>query len=911
MTTLEADTHSSLNPTAAFTALTGREPYRWQLRLLREWLAKGDTPEAVDVPTGLGKTMTMALWLVARAMGAALPRRLVYVVDRRAVVDQATEEAEKLAGALARRDDPAIVALRAALGLDVDQELPVSTLRGQHADNRAWLKAPHLPAIIVGTIDMIGSRLLFEGYGVSRRMRPMHAGLIGADAWVVLDEAHLVPPFEALLRAIVRQGSVAPVPSFRTTSLSATGRSTTERLFALSADDISGDERASARLSASKRLRLRKTPKGDLAEAMAECAIELANEGGRRVVVFANSRKTAQKVATLIEKDAPSAPKPELLVGARRVRERERLKDSDVFRRYSSTGCANPGATFLVATSAGEVGVDLDADALVCDFAPWERMVQRLGRVNRRAAPGVAPVVAFDAVDVDDEDAPQDSAESRKLHGAVADATALALRELLESVDWRAEEDGAREASPLALRRLKEAAATNPALRERLAQATTPEPLRPALTPALLDAWSMTSLEVHTGRPIVEPWLRGWVDKQPQTRVVWRKVLPPIAPDDPRATTARLNAFFEAAPPHLTETLETYSREVADLIAKRVAAVCGRGAAESELAASALPEMRGDDLAAIVLGPAGDVERHMTVDFLVRHPLDPRDVREIAGRTIVLDARLGGLDDAGLLDASAKSAPPVLDGEASDWRPNAATIGFHVRIVARDEERDSGWRVAFRCAAAGDDQDDEIRVEVHRDRSDAAGDLAIARRAQTLAEHSATIAAQARKIAAKLELPRDLAETLATAARLHDLGKKRTTWQRAMNAPTNGAVYAKTEGGGNPQLLRIGEETYRHEFGSLREAEADGALDALTPEARDLALHLIAAHHGFGRPVIAAVDPDEPPTRSVARAPEIALRYARLQKRWGWWGLAWWESLLRAADWAASAQNDAAEGDHG
>jgi len=39
---------------------------------------------------------------------------------------------------------------------------------------------------------------------------------------------------------------------------------------------------------------------------------------------------------------------------------------------------------FLFATSAGEVGVDLDADHMVCDLVAWERMVQRLGRVNRR-----------------------------------------------------------------------------------------------------------------------------------------------------------------------------------------------------------------------------------------------------------------------------------------------------------------------------------------------------------------------------------------------------------------------------------------------------------------------------------------------------------------------------------------------
>jgi CRISPR-associated endonuclease/helicase Cas3 len=96
----QAEAESSFDPIAGFVALTGREPFRWQRRLLEEYLAKGHTPDAVDVPTGLGKTMVMALWLIARAQGSPLPRRLVYVVDRRAVVDQATEEAEKLRAAL-------------------------------------------------------------------------------------------------------------------------------------------------------------------------------------------------------------------------------------------------------------------------------------------------------------------------------------------------------------------------------------------------------------------------------------------------------------------------------------------------------------------------------------------------------------------------------------------------------------------------------------------------------------------------------------------------------------------------------------------------------------------------------------------------------------------------------------------
>ena len=183
-------------------------------------------------------------------------------------------------------------------------------------------------------------------------------------------------------------------------------------------------------------------------------------------------------------------------------------------------------------------------------------MVQRLGRVNRRAEPGEAPVVVFDAIEDDAEDAVENSAEARKAAKTAADTITAAMRELLASESWPASDDGAREASPLALRRLKEAATGDPALQAVLDRATTPEPLRPALAPALLDAWAMTSLEMHTGRPIVEPWLRGWVDKEPQTRVLWRNVLPPTIPGDRAASEARLNDFFDAAPPHRPKSLK-------------------------------------------------------------------------------------------------------------------------------------------------------------------------------------------------------------------------------------------------------------------------------------------------------------------------------------------------------------------
>lgn len=145
------------------------------------------------------------------------------------MVDQSTTEALNIRALADKNAD-----LRSALGLDANDQLPISTLRGAFIDNREWLANPATPAIVVGTVDMVGSRLLFSGYGVSTKMRPYQAGLLGADALVMLDEAHLVPPFEKSLACIAdgstfygpsEAGGRALVPPFRLLALSATGRS--------------------------------------------------------------------------------------------------------------------------------------------------------------------------------------------------------------------------------------------------------------------------------------------------------------------------------------------------------------------------------------------------------------------------------------------------------------------------------------------------------------------------------------------------------------------------------------------------------------------------------------------------------------------------------------------------------------
>jgi CRISPR-associated endonuclease/helicase Cas3 len=921
---------------AAFAALTGHSPLGWQRRLYEEHFVPARLPGALDIPTGLGKTSVIVIWLLALAHQAQagavhLPRRLVYVVNRRTVVDQATDIAERLRETLrATAEDGQLSGVRRALSdlcfdpADDASPLAISTLRGEFADNREWQADPARAAIIVGTVDMIGSRLLLSGYGASRRMRPFHAGLLGHDALLVHDEAHLTPAFGTLVRDIARRQRERSEPRpLQVFELSATQRTRADDdTFRLDERDRS-EEVVGRRLSAAKTLVFVESV-GDAAaalEAMVTCAMAYA-EAKRRILIYVRSPKDAKSIAQRLAK-LTAADRVGVLTGTIRGWERDELSDSALFKTFRAD--ANrpvdvEDTQYLVATSAGEVGIDLDADHLVCDLATLDSMIQRLGRVNRLGR-GDANIHVIDIPRKARKD--DTSGES--------DTPIVATRTALRSLPAR---DGGFDASPAALRALATCS-------EAFAKAAAIVPL----TDVLLDNWSLTRVESLPGRPPVERWLHGITSEPPSIYLAWRWEV-----DDLAAAVdgkAALKTLFDRHPILARERIRGSRDEVIEELKKKIA-------------------KRMEGRSVIFIPSRGDAEIETLGRLLAKESED-----RLRDATIVLPPDIGGLDDHGMLDGSkteavrdvadvlpsagkddaAASIPPRMrvllewNGETEAWTAHALAVQAQPELAAalRDAQRfrtaadalrNAGptmraMRETGRIILATDEEGAEMKALVlfaERHRIEAAEASQEAGRRVELEQHNAAAWEAAVAIVKRLKLAPEhasLGKAVERAAAVHDLGKNRPGWQKAIgNAPpsptgtrSDWTPLAKSDRRGFDDSA-CGR--YRHEFGSLREASAgeesaDGRLrDIVKHPERDLILHLIAAHHGWARPHFEESHWDIDPTVSDEDNAELAAaamrRFARLQRQFGHWGLAWLEALMRSADYRASAQAIGADG---
>jgi CRISPR-associated endonuclease/helicase Cas3 len=888
-----------------FLALTGNLPFPWQRALYLEF-ADGRFPTSCNLPTGLGKTSVVAIWLIALAQFPdRVPRRLVYVVNRRTVVDQTTIEVETYRKAL--QSKPELRVMRESLSgmcaipLDNEPPLALSTLRGQFADNREWSSDPARPAVIVGTVDMIGSRLLFSGYGVGFKAKPLHAGFLGQDVLLVHDEAHLEPAFQDLLVAVeAEQKRCGEFRTMRVLELSATSRGTGE-IFGLSDADRADGEIAK-RITACKTVSL--IPVAEEKKELADRIAMLAKDGhieDRAVLVFVRRVEDVEKIVKQLPKGATQQ-----LTGTLRGLERDRMADPrrvtgcPIFARFmklprpdapeSEQWKIEPqsGTVYLVCTSAGEVGVNISSDHLVCDLSTFDSMAQRFGRVNRFGNRNDSRIQIVHPTEFGDDD---------------LDARRARTLALLRRLDGNG--------SPQSLSEIP--------LDERLA-AFAPKPKVLPTSDILFDAWAMTTIKGPLpGRPPVEPFLHGIDERQvPETHFAWRYEVALL--------------FGKVAADNIEELLDHASLRSHELL--RVTTF-GKGRAYDQLAKIA---ERNPKSPVWIIEPDGSLVTDKTIaELVMKRGTD--FVVPLAGRTVVLPPQAGGLSANGTLDGDEPySTERVYDvaGLALDaplWRfqvrvdgdgesrlePVAAIDGFPAEFRAettggnrlRDlnnalrEWKEPAVRVTFslKCQPIGETDDDEPNAGVHEyllvQPIPSRKDSSEAPVWPALDTHLQGVRDCALAITQRLRFEPSLARAIQLAGAWHDLGKGRSVWQRGAGNDKDQAPVAKTLHGRAPENLN----RYRHELGSLLDiCGADGItqeFEQLPDAHRDLVLHLVAAHHGRARPHFPETEshvPGSPAALAQSVAQEVPPRFARLQQQFGRWGLAFVESIVRAAD---------------
>lgn len=394
-----------------FTAAMGEEhaPYPYQ-----EVLATEEWPDVLHIPTGLGKTAAITLaWAYRRGIRARgeraavdpeLPRRLVWCLPMRVLVEQTATNAREWLRRLGVLGDPG-----------EHGRIAVHTLMGGEADLRraSWTAHPEQEAILIGTQDMLLSRALMRGYGMSRYQWPVHYALLHNDALWVFDEVQLMGPalptttqLEAFRRNL---GTAAPA---RSVWVSATlrddwldtvdfrpHRQTSLQRLELGEADRS-EPAVAARIRAPKALAAATTrlddgtKKGQSAYiAMLADEIRSAHRPGQQTLVIVNRVERAQALF-----DALSDTEAKRLLLHARFRPAERAAiEGELHHPPGETG------RIVVATQAVEAGVDLDSQVLFTELAPWASLVQRFGRCNRAGRFDNAQVFWIDLDETNDD----------------------------------------------------------------------------------------------------------------------------------------------------------------------------------------------------------------------------------------------------------------------------------------------------------------------------------------------------------------------------------------------------------------------------------------------------------------------------------------------------------------------------
>jgi CRISPR-associated endonuclease/helicase Cas3 len=346
---------------------------------------------------------------------AATPRRLVYCLPMRVLVEQTAENARDW-----------VCKLNAAKVIGGNGPATYVLMGGENQEE--WDLYPEREAILVGTQDMLLSRALNRGYAASRARWPIQFGLLHTDCLWVFDEIQLMgaglattAQLEAFRRTLPHEAS-EPSRAGRDGSsvwMSATMQhdwletvdfapfaESTPRLefdfeTEIEAAGLDGKVRKTleSRWNAEKPL-AKSNAKGDDMKSLAGEVLRTHKHGTRTICVVNTVRRACELFEALesanrgdqhkrskrkgapsseSESAPPSAPTPAIVLLHSRFRREDR-------QRHLDAALAGPVGlgTIVVSTQVIEAGVDVSATTLFTELAPWASLVQRFGRCNRR-----------------------------------------------------------------------------------------------------------------------------------------------------------------------------------------------------------------------------------------------------------------------------------------------------------------------------------------------------------------------------------------------------------------------------------------------------------------------------------------------------------------------------------------------
>ena len=286
-----------------------QKPFPWQQRLTREVLHTGVWPKVIDLPTGTGKTAvldTAVFALAARPTHS--PRRIVFVIDRRIVVDQVCERAQRIRDRVKAGRTPILRRVKERLeALSDGEPLGVAALRGGVPMDNDWTHRPDQPWVVVSTVDQFGSRVLFRGYGIKQTMRPIHAGLAGNDCLVILDEVHLSVPFAETMAQVTAFKSGGLPRRFGVVEMSATPCNKDAEPFRLDpVADLEGCEELRRRVQAAKEAELVSVRNHDAVPAVVVKIVKSIDKSAssqniRTIGIVVNRVRTARETHQALE----------------------------------------------------------------------------------------------------------------------------------------------------------------------------------------------------------------------------------------------------------------------------------------------------------------------------------------------------------------------------------------------------------------------------------------------------------------------------------------------------------------------------------------------------------------------------------------------------------------------------------